>query len=256
MAAPTRQQVLREQCEPPRELPHDDCGSFVPDDPPERPDPAIYSQRELLAAGSTPTWDSPDILTVSFFPAQVLDPFEVTVRNESPDTAAVGAVVELSTAPFGLGMERTPVSSQVVDIPAGAEVTLDYPVPEGLGEDGLLGAFVDIDHPHDAVAINSAGAQVTSPVRVEPGTTETFSFPVRNAGAVGRDFDLDVYADGVSASVSPSSRSFGPDEQISADLTVDAPDPIGDPPGEVTVVARADGRLVDGLTYLVFEEGD
>jgi hypothetical protein len=30
--------------------------------PPDRPDPAIYSQAPLLAAGGTATWDNPDIV--------------------------------------------------------------------------------------------------------------------------------------------------------------------------------------------------
>lgn len=252
MSAPTHLATRLPGCEPLRREPASDCDAIQPEDPPKRPDPAIYSQREQLAAGSTPTWDSPDILTNWLFPTRPLDSVDVTARNESSETAAVGALVRVTVADFGIGMERSPIGSRKVDIPPGGAVDLDFPLPAEVREadDPRLGAFVDIEHPHDEVAINSAGDQVANWVRVDPGETVTATFPVRNDAPGGRTITLTPHDDVVSASVTPTSHSFGPGETVTAELTVDVPDPYTDPPNPATVIARdGAGDLVGGLTY-------
>ena len=61
--------------------------------PPERPDHAIYSQDQQIQAGQIPSWDSPDILTNRDVPWTLHAETQVTVRNLSPQVAAVNALV-------------------------------------------------------------------------------------------------------------------------------------------------------------------
>ena len=50
-------------CQPVRREPPPRCGCLKLDDPPKRPDPAIYSQAEQLSLGLAPTWNPEDITT-------------------------------------------------------------------------------------------------------------------------------------------------------------------------------------------------
>ena len=44
-------------CRPTRRYPPSHCTCLKPDEPPKRPDPAIYSQAEQLSLGLAPTWN-------------------------------------------------------------------------------------------------------------------------------------------------------------------------------------------------------
>ena len=65
----------------------------VSDVPIRRPDLAIYSQLEEIAAGHIPRWDNPDIVTNDWGPFRLMDEARITVRNLSADTPAVNALV-------------------------------------------------------------------------------------------------------------------------------------------------------------------
>src|ERR1700686_3732807 len=79
--------------------------------PPARPDPSIYGQAPLIAAGVAATWDNPDI-ALHEYPlytngAWRFDPApgfnaKVTVRNKSLTAAAINTVVAVSYGRRGI----------------------------------------------------------------------------------------------------------------------------------------------------------
>src|SRR5689334_6103646 len=100
--------------------------------PPQRPDPAIYSQDEQIQAGQIPTWDSPDIVTNSDIPWALHPETRVTVRNLSPQVAAVNALVQLSVSAFGIGPTPAPLSAQLVTLEPSATATLNFPLTQAI----------------------------------------------------------------------------------------------------------------------------
>src|SRR3989442_793607 len=84
--------------------------------PPDRPDPASYSQEERLAQGLIPTWDSPDMKIYDWNPWRLLPESQVTVRNLSASASAMNASVHFFTSPFGLGTQRTLFSTKIVNL--------------------------------------------------------------------------------------------------------------------------------------------
>jgi len=228
--------------------------------PPERPDPAIYSQEEVMAAGGVPTWNSPDITTNLDIPWTLLPETRVVVRNLSGVASAVNALVHVLTSPFGIGTPRAPLSAQSVTLGPNQEMTLAFPLGAALlaGEQSL-GMHVVLEHPHDRVRINNRGSQVvkgvmTSDVGRDPG----LSFPVVNPSGAARTISLSALPNALGATVSPLVHPFAPWEQITATLTLHVPagehgTPAAPVRHEATVVARAsDGELVGGLTWILW----
>jgi hypothetical protein len=244
------------RCEPVPADRRGTCGIGVAD-PPDRPDLATYSQEERFAAGVAPSWDSPDILTNSYWPWTLLPEVRVRVRNVSPTASAVNLIVHLHRARFGLGGERIPEASRALTLAPGAESQLLFALGQAtLAGDQSIGVYPVIEHPHDPRVIDNRGAQVVFGARTsEIGRTPTLHFPVRNPSAYPQTIDLSLLANDLGGVVTPPSRAFAPLEEVQASLqlTVPAGLPVGGGPREVTVVARgADGSLVDGLTYLIF----
>ncbi len=222
--------------------------------PPKRPDPAIYSQDEQLQFGQLPTWDSPDILTNHFVPWKLFAEVPVTVRNLSPLVNAVNAEVTLSISAFGIGMKRTPVSTQIISLAPGQQIVLQYPLPQSvLAGDQRIGAFVEIYHPHDSVKVNSRGAQMIAGVQTTvDGRNPTKNFPVMNDSSTVRTIALSTLPNNVGASVTPASHGFAPWEQIAATLHLHVPADLHNTTERVTVVARGPGgEVIGGLTYVV-----
>jgi hypothetical protein len=227
--------------------------------PPDLPDPAIYSQAERFAVGVEPTWDSPDILTNSLHPWRLLPESSVVVRNLSGKVAAVNTLVRLRISPFGIGLPRQNVSVQQVTLLRNEVKKLLFPLPQAvLKGDQLISAFVDIFHPTDARSINNHGEQAIQGLFTsDAGRSPVLHFPVRNDAADAETLHLQLLANDVNAVVSPASHSFGPFEQISVKLSAHVPDTVHGAPGQavalsVTVVARdSAGRLRGGVTVLI-----
>src|SRR2546427_8184052 len=72
--------------------------------PPERPDPAIYSQDQQIQAGQSPSWDTPDILTNPDVPWTLHLATQAPVRYLSPHLAAADAPVQGLGSTFGIGL--------------------------------------------------------------------------------------------------------------------------------------------------------
>ena len=229
-----------------------------PEIPPQKPDLATYSQQEQVALGVAPTWNSPDITTNNDFPWKLLPAVQLVVRNLSPQASAVNALVTLSTSPFGIGMQQTPLSSQKLNLGPGQQATLSFPLTAALlAGDQSLGVYAAIEHPYDSKLINNNGAQVAQGVLSSAvGRSPSLVFPVLNSTGAPRTITLSVLANSLGASVSPVSHAFSPWEQINATLHLNVPGSVHGSSGspvrnEITVVANAsDGSLVGGVTWI------
>jgi hypothetical protein len=248
----------RSWCRPVRKPRRKSCCVIVKD-PPDRPDPATYSQQEQFALGQAPTWNSPDILTNLYSPYTLFKEPEFKVRNLSPTASAVNVLVHVSTSPFGIGMLRTPLSTKVVNLAPLQEVTLFYPLTQALlNGDQKLGVHIVIEHPHDKNLVNSRASQIIFAVHTtEVGRNFELIFPVLNPSGAAQQITLSVLPNELIASVSPTVRNFAPFEQIQATLNIQVPGTlVGSNAAtiekEVTVVGRgADGRVIDGITFVV-----
>jgi hypothetical protein len=233
--------------------------SITPDVPIRRPDLAIYSQLSELAAGNVPSWDSPDITTNMWRPFRLMDQARVRIRNLSTDVPAMNALVHYFLSPFGIATPRRLFQSRMVSLAAGAEVELLFPLDaETLQGDPRVGVHITIEHPHDANLLNNAGSQVhDGAFTTEAGRSHSIQIPVLNDTAMTRIMQLSVLPTDILATVSPSTHTFLPHEQIVATLQIEVPgflsgttsSPIA---RHVTVVARLpDGTLVGGATRLL-----
>lgn len=72
--------------------PHCECKCVSTDQPPKRPDPAIYSQRQRLSQGLPTSWESPDIQTNWWDSWRFMDSIQVRAHNESNEASAVNTL--------------------------------------------------------------------------------------------------------------------------------------------------------------------
>jgi len=228
--------------------------------PPNRPDPATYSQLEQLALGLEPTWNSPDIVTNSTLPWGPWPSIDVIVRNKSTNASAVNALVHLALGAFGIGVDRLPLSAQVVTLSPSEEKALSYPLaPRPADADPNISVLVTIEHPTDANRRNNRGEQaIAGGTTSQVGRSPEIFFPLRNQTSLTQEITLAVLANSLSASVWPNVRNFAPYEQFQAALSLTVPPalhgtPAAPPLHEVTVIARGqDGEVIGGLTYLLW----
>ena len=222
--------------------------------PPERPDPATYSQDQQILLGQIPSWDSPDILTNNDVPWTLYPETQVTVRNLSPTVAAVNTQVQVAVAAFGIGLAKAPLSNQLITLGPSATATLKFPLSQAVlqGEQNI-GVFVQLYHPNDAVLVNSRGAQVVTGVdTVGDGLHVTRQFAVANPTGAAQTISLAALPNSVGALVTPSSHAFAPYEQITAALTVTVPGGLHNTMEYATVIAHgADGGVIGGVTLVI-----
>ena len=223
--------------------------------PPDRPDPAIYSQDQILAMGQVPTWDSPDIVTNNNVPWRLYPELKVTVRNLSASVAAVNTQVQVALSGFGIGMPRTPLANQLITLGPSASATLNFPLTQAaLHGEQSIGTFVELYHPNDAVTINSRGSQVITGVdTASAGRHLSHLFPVANPRNATQEINLHIFSNSLAAAISPATHVFAPFEQIDVGLTVTVPTDLHNTTEYVTVTASgADGGLIGGITLAVF----
>lgn len=253
-----RQFVAASRCHPLRRPRSRSC-CVVVDDPPKRPDPAIYSQEEELAAAREPNWNSPDITTNRWSPWRLFQEPEVRVRNLSPSVSAVNVLVHFAVSQFGIGTQRTPLGAQVTTLAPGQEVVLKYPLPQSvLNGEPRIATHVAIEHSADANLDNNRGEQAVDGLFTsEAGRDLKFKFPVRNPLAAAQQITLSVVANDLGATVVPGVRNFAALEQIDATLTLGVPASLHGAPGadvrrEITVMGwDQSNRLIGGLTLVL-----
>lgn len=236
------------------------CSCVHTDHPPKRPDPAIYSQLQLLSSGLATSWESPDIQTNWWDDWRFMDSIQVRVRNESNEASAVNTLVQVRWAPFGIGTTFSSLGDQMISLGYAPDAKdLAFPINEAvraLGND--VSIEVRIAHPHDKVADNNLGYQAIHGVRTsQVGRTPSMQFAVVNASAAAETITLVVLANDIGGAVTPVSRVFAPGEQITATLSANVPAAIVPPPGDfilkdATVVGYdSSGRVLGGVTLLV-----
>lgn len=236
------------------------CCVDIRDTPIERPDLAIYSQEEQLAGSTDPSWDSPDIITNAWGPFRLLNEALVTVRNLSPTTGAVNALVHYSTSDFGIGTRPQLRLTQVVNLGPGQQTQLVFPLHQAvLTGDPRTGVHIKIEHPHDAKAINNAGSQVhDGGYTSESGRSFDVQIPVLNDVPASRQIDLSILATDLVATLTPSTHVFAPFEQIVTTLHIDVPAFLVGTSASlihrsVTILGRVagTGELIGGVTRLL-----
>lgn len=230
----------------------------VRDTPVDTPDLAIYSQAEQIANGQIPNWDSPDIITNDWGPFRLRPEATVTIRNVSTTTSAANARVHFYTSPFGIGTQRQLQLTRVVNIGAGQQVDLLFPLPQAvLAGDPRVGVHIAIEHPTDTNSINDHGSQVhDGAYTTESGKNFNVEIPVFNDSGASRQIDLSILPTDLVATVSPSSHMFSPFEQLVATLNIEVPAFLTGSPGNeiaraVTVVGRSGGQVIGGATRLL-----
>lgn len=236
------------------------CKCISTDKPPKRPDPAIYSQIQRISQGIYASWESPDIKTNWWIPWRFMDSIEVIVQNKSNEASAVNTLVQVSWAPFGIGTIFAPLGAQMINLGlAPDQKIMQFPVSNAIRELGNnVSIRVDISHPHDKDAHNNLGFQaIHGVVTSDVGKAPKMDFAVVNDSAASETITLVVQANEIGASVSPASKVFAPNEQITATLSTAIPASITPPSGghilkEATVIGyNSSGKILGGVTLLV-----
>jgi hypothetical protein len=170
-----------------------------------RPDPLLYSQRQLLARGLAVTWDNPDIVLLKNgapVGSHELDPattYDVSVRvwNNSTEAPVIGMPVRLSFLDFGVGTVSIPIGTGTVDVGVKgsstqpAHVSIPWTTPATPGHyclQALLDPVDDVDRGNNLGQENTDIRPMQSPAE--------FTFELRNRAAVSHTyrFELDSYA--------------------------------------------------------------
>jgi hypothetical protein len=231
-----------------------------PDRPPDRPDPATYSQAEQLALGAEPTWNSPDIVTNATLPWGPWPTVDVTVRNLSSTASAVNVLVHLERGPFGIGMVLVRESTKVLSLSPSEQTVLNFAIPPPTpGADPNVSVVAAIEHATDARLINNRGEQtIAGATTSDVGRSPSIAFPVRNPLGSPQTITLATFTNALGAVVSPTSHAFAPFEQIQATLALTVPAGMHGSGGhptftETTVTARGqDGAVIGGMSYLLW----
>ena len=245
-------------CTGTRKKPNKSCCIEVDPEKIRHPDLAIYSQLEEIQEGNQPNWDSPDITTNHWKPFRLMETATVRVRNLSADTPASNALVHYSISPFGIGTPKELKLTKKVNVPASAEIELQFPLDsETLNGDQRVGVHIDIEHPHDEYLINNMGSQVhDGSYTSEVGRTHSIQIPVVNNSGLSRTIQLSVLPTDIIATISPSSHHLAPHEQIIATLSMEVPGFLSGAADSVinrsvTVIGRVGGELIGGVTKLL-----
>lgn len=229
-----------------------------PNVPIDRPDPAIYSQKQVLASGNSPTWDSPDILTNWWSPWKLMPESRVTVRNLSSTASAANVLVGVSFSPFGIGMPVKALSSMVVSLEPSASLELLFPLSqEMLAGDQLVSVFVKLIHRADAYTGNNESEQaIIHGLTSEVGRAIEFDIPIRNPASYPQAMTFVTYANTLGFTVTPMSHSFAPLQQIMVHGKISVPPGLHASSGWIYQAATMaalglGGALVGGITYVV-----
>ncbi|MCX5238881.1 hypothetical protein OG824_27130 [Streptomyces prunicolor] len=220
---------------------------------------AIYSQAEQIENGVLPNWDNPDIITNDWRPFRLRSEAQVTIRNLSATVSAVNASVHFYTSPFGIGMRRELRVTRIVTVGPAQLVSLLFPLNrEILTGDPRTGVHIVIDHPTDRNPVNNMGSQVhDGAYTTESGRSFDVRIPVRNDSSLTREIQLSVLPTDLLGTVTPSTRTFAPFEQIIALLHIEVPSILSGATGSeiaraVTVLARTgEGVVIGGATRLL-----
>lgn len=243
------------------------CCLRVPAEIIHDPDPAIYNQQLIATTGELPTFNSPDIETVSVWPLTPIENLTATVRNLASDASAQRTRVDVSWSPWGIGMLKTAIASSFIDLSragfSGSQATLKWTTPEALKNAGRYGVFVQVSHPFDRDRTNNESEQSVDGFQTSDGRSKTFIVPVRNPTATTQSITLIAGPTPVTSWVVlvPATFTLNPGAQQDVMIHVNVPSAIPpSPPGtlisaSIDVMARIGGAYLGGVSILVLLNG-
>jgi hypothetical protein len=239
------------------------CCLRVRDDIVKNPDPSTFDAEAVFASGGSPTFNSPDIDTISLWPVNPIDQIDATVRNLSADAGAARTRVDVSWTPFGIGLERLPIFSSFVDLAragfVGSEQKLSWPTPAAMKAAGRFAVFVTTQHPYDRDLTNNAGQQTVDGMQTSAGRSKSFTFPVRNPSSSSQVISMGIVPSPQAAwaTITPTSIPLagGTQQNVTVKIKVPGGVPVS-PPGTlisatIDVVAISAGRLIGGVSFLI-----
>lgn len=237
------------------------CCVRLPPDIVRDPDPSTYDQQRELAAGQTPTFNSPDISTVSLWPIRPIGALQVTVRNLSADASANGTRIDVIWSQWGIGMPRQPIATAFVDLARagfpGSERRIEIPTPSEVVEANRYGIFARVLHPYDRDLTNNTGEQTLDGFATSETRNKQFVIPVRNPTGAAGNVQIQVSPNVWGASVVPSVFTLGAAVQQDVQFSVSVPAGVpASPPGTLItqsfeIMALLNGALLGGVTILV-----
>jgi hypothetical protein len=239
------------------------CCIRVPSEIIHDPDPAIYDQQLIFATGGAPSFNSPDLDTVTLWPLRPIDNLGITCRNLSADASANQTRVDISWSPWGIGMPRQPIGSAFVDLAragfAGSEQKISWPLPPVVQAASRYGIFVALSHPYDKDPNNNQGEQSVDGFQTSAGRSKTFVVPVRNPTGSAQTITLNAGPGPVVpwTTIVPAVLTLGGGAQQNVMVTVNVPAAIPpSPPGTlvsatVDVLATMSGTYLGGISILV-----
>lgn len=191
------------------------CNNIIINTPIEKPDLATYSQLEQLQNGNVPTWNSPDISTNFLRPFSLMTEAKVIVRNISPTTSAINAMVHYYTSRFGIGMPKELKLTKMFSMRPSSEMELSFPLNQSsLNGDPREGVHILIEHPFDEFQINNSGSQVIDcRYTSEMGRNFKLDIPVLNDSVFSREFKFSIMQTDLLVSINSASHIFSPHEQ-------------------------------------------
>jgi hypothetical protein len=234
------------------------CCGAVPIKP-LRPDLAIYSQDEQLAAGAAATWINPDItpdIRAEF--SKIL----VTVRNLSPQISALNALVIVGLAFPKIGRTPQPNGTQQISLPPGGQTQLTFPVTVPLDQISEPGPYdtpavlVQLVHPDDDVLINNAGEFRRIKIVLDPSPGEYLAFSVTVANQTQTSQRVSFTALGVvpnnyTVVFVPAVQDIPAHREASVQAQV-RPPPPDDADMQITIACRdPGGGLLAAATYVL-----
>lgn len=251
----------RSLCPRPRKRPDRRRCCLTLTSPVGRPDPATYSQLQLLAHGQQPSWNSTDITTNHWGPFRLMAEAGVTIRNLSTSASAVGVKANAAVSRFGIGYPRVPIVSVAANLAPSSEQTLQIPFPQWVmtGEQ-RIGFHVTLEHPADKDATNNYGSQIHEGFYTsDAGRSFSATLPVRNPLAISQFIHLAILGGtpDLIVSLTPPATAFAPFEEriLPVHITIAASLHGGggvEHSRETTILGQnQDGSVIDGVTYVV-----
>lgn len=239
-----------------RARPQDCC--FTPPVPPRRPDPAIYSQLEILERGLTVplSWNSPDINSNSQPGTLLSTGVDVYVRNLSTVASAANVRVDVLLHRFGIGFPRDLVGGQLLSIAPGAQTSFTAPYPQQvLAGEPRVGIEVRITHPTDADTGNNVGFQAIDWLATSAvGRSFAVDFPVRNPSPAAQDIRVQAGPIDAGLTVTPPAQgpAFGPFEERTLTARIDvAPGTTGVQLTATFMAFDPVGELLGGVAFVI-----
>jgi hypothetical protein len=240
-----------------------DCCVRIPQEIIHDPDPSIYDQQFLFSRGGAPTFNSPDIQTVSLWPLAPIPNLTATIRNLSAEASANQTRVDVSWSTWGIGLPRTKIGTSFVDLArfgfAGSEQTLSWPLPPALETAGLFGVLVTLIHPYDSDPHNNQGEQTLDGFQTSTGRSKTFVVPVRNPSGVSQTISLSAGPPPLVpwVNIVPATLSLAAGAQQDVRVSIDVPPSIPpSPPGtlisaSVDILATIGGSYLGGVSFAI-----